>query len=957
MRTHLLALAAALALGGCKISDTIYQPPGDGDGGTDGDPGIDAPPEGIHVQVSPGTTSVSEGGQVTVQARLSEAPAADVMVDIIGTAVLMPTPAQLTFTPDNWSVNRTVILAAGQDEDASDSPVVVLFNGNGQVADGATMVMITDDDTLGLIVSPPSSLGVTEGAGGMVQVQLSADPLEQVVVAIGVADTGVATASTPQLTFNTGNWDVPQSFTITGAQDADFADDSTMLTLDPAPDGMATETLAINVTDEDILAIDVTPTNLGTLTEASGPAHTGTIAVELTQMPGGNVAVDVAVNHPGSASLSTTTLMFDPSNWDTPQNVTVTALQEDNVADEQLTLTFSGDGLSDRVVNATIDDDDTQVIEVVPGTIADLDEGTGTALQVRLRYEPASAVVVDIDSADSLRLSVATSQLTFTPGNYDEPQPVDINALDDIDLANQTITVSFNASAQGLTTNVGVTIDDDDTQGLDVAPTTLFLAEGGSGDVEIRLLYQPAGNVTVTIGSASPDIELMPGTLMFGPGDYDVPKPVSITAQQDPDTTSEMATVTVASTGLPSRQVTVNISDDDALDILVTPAGTLPVTEGDPTGRVLMVSLGAMPAANVMVNLTTLPTGVATLSVSQLTFTPGNYSTPQPVRVTGTQDADGADESTVITLAASGLDDKTVPVDVTDDEVITPVLMPNPLTLDEGKPSTGVTVRLNVDPGRTVFVEVPTFGFTDFEVSPAVYSFDPSNWFVGQDVTVLAYEDDTADPEVETALFQIPGEGSATLTVNTVDPTILVGFLPPHGTNPGIAPSQLEAYSDGTMPMCWTLEKVAVDVATVAGGNGGTIAVGLYTDLGGQPYSPVYENNQLSVNAAGLRVFDVPDQNIFTFTNSTSWIAVEVTSGVVLKSKNQTATTRCRRNHIFGTAMPNPFGGGTVGTPDAGSSIDSATGDGGTVTCQSGQPAPAIWFIGRPSGGVCGVDT
>lgn len=65
---------------------------------------------------------------------------------------------------------------------------------------------------------------------------------------------------------------------------------------------------------------------------------------------------------------------------------------------------------------------------------------------------------------------------------------------------------------------------------------------------------------------------------------------------------------------------------------------SLSLAEGD-TGS-YTVALGAQPEENVTVSLSISPTGFLTASVSQLTFTPDNWSTPQSVTLTSATDRD-----------------------------------------------------------------------------------------------------------------------------------------------------------------------------------------------------------------------------------------------------------------------------------------------------------------------------
>jgi len=527
-------------------------------------------------------------------------------------------------------------------------------------------------------------------------------------------------------------------------------------------------------------------------------------------------------------------------------------------------------------------------------------------------------------------------------------QTVLVTGVEDLDRANESTTVSFNAASEGLTVNRTINVTDNDTQTLEVTPLTLSVTEGGTNTFGVHLGFQPAANVTVTAStSATLDLGVAPATLTFTPATYDVDQLVTVTGLQDGDVTNEVVSVTVASAGLTSRTVAVSISDDDALDIVVTPA-SLTITEGTSGGRAIMVSLGAMPAGNVVVSLTTNPGGVASPSLSMLTFTPANYATPQAVTVTGADDADGADETTTLSLSAAGLADKTVAVSVTDDDIIAPMLSPNPVTMTEGVPGQA-NLRLSVDPGRTVTVDVTTSAL-DFAVSPVAFTFSSANWNVNQTVRLDAVPDDEADAEVETAQFAIAGEGTATLTVNVADSTILLGFPPPHGGVGTLVGLPLHAFRDGTMPACWVIEKVAVDVSAAPLANS-QVALALYGDGTAKPASLIWQSLAMGIGQGpGLRVIDIPDQSIFYGSSTTIWLAVEASGSVALKTQ-ATAAPHCQRIHAFGDQMPNPFDsdGTVIIGSDAGTS-DAASGDGGTSSLTCNQQAPfAVWLIGRTS--------
>lgn len=89
--------------------------------------------------------------------------------------------------------------------------------------------------------------------------------------------------------------------------------------------------------------------------------------------------------------------------------------------------------------------------------------------------------------------------------------------------------------------------------------------------------------------------------------------------------------------------------------LVVTPTSGLLVDESGTTATI-QVSLSAAPSADVTVSVSSSDTGEATVDPASLTFTSGNFDTPQTVTVTGVDDSavDGNQPFTITVSAASG---------------------------------------------------------------------------------------------------------------------------------------------------------------------------------------------------------------------------------------------------------------------------------------------------------------
>src|SRR5262249_46026794 len=139
------------------------------------------------------------------------------------------------------------------------------------------------------------------------------------------------------------NWNVAQTVTVTGVDD--HVADGTIAyhivlgaaaSADPLYQGMDPADVALSNTDNDTAGITVTPTSgLGT-SEAGGQASfTGA----LTSQPPADVVTPVASSNTGEGTVPDARLNFTAANWNVPQTVTVTGV-DDHVADGAVAYTI-----------------------------------------------------------------------------------------------------------------------------------------------------------------------------------------------------------------------------------------------------------------------------------------------------------------------------------------------------------------------------------------------------------------------------------------------------------------------------------------------------------------------------------------------------------------------------------------------------------------------------------------
>jgi len=194
-------------------------------------------------------------------------------------------------------------------------------------------------------------------------------------------------------------------------------------------------------------------------------------------------------------------------------------------------------------------------VTVTPSpALSSLDEGNSAAFTVVLGSQPSGNVVipVNVDSSHVGQIEIDQNQLTFTAANFHVPQNVNVTAVaDHVDELpdSQTYTVN-NGPCQSPDLNyndlvvdsVSVTVNDMDTAGLVVTPTTVVTGEDGTtAIIQVSLNSQPAGSAVVDVpvvslntdeGEITPPASL---PLEFENSNWNIPRDIEVTGQDDLD--------------------------------------------------------------------------------------------------------------------------------------------------------------------------------------------------------------------------------------------------------------------------------------------------------------------------------------------------------------------------------------------------------------------------------------
>ena len=224
-------------------------------------------------------------------------------------------------------------------------------------------------------------------------------------------------------------------------------------------------------------SIDVNPTSGLVTTEAGG---TATFNVSISYAPTADVTFSLYSSNTLEGTINKDSLRFTSSNWNTPQTVTITGV-DDAIADGNKNYTIvtgaavSGDnhynGVGSADVSVTNNDNDLGGFTVNPTTGLSTTEAGGSAtFTVVLTGLPTANVTIGLSSSDTTEGTVSPASLTFTSANWNIPQTVTVTGVDDLlvdgDIAFQIVTAaadSTDAGYNGLNAvDVGVTNNDND---------------------------------------------------------------------------------------------------------------------------------------------------------------------------------------------------------------------------------------------------------------------------------------------------------------------------------------------------------------------------------------------------------------------------------------------------------------------------------------------------------------
>ncbi len=348
-------------------------------------------------------------------------------------------------------------------------------------------------------------------------------------------------------------------------------------------------------------------------------------------------------------------------------------------ADGSVTLTVASgtgyivsSGARNASVNITDDDSTTVALAATDTTASEGDTSetgeftvtlgralvAGESLTVPVGFTEVHSSEYSLTLASAEGIGLTGNDLTFTGGSGAErTATITFGALNDQDTVSETPLVSIPRSsasgsprmrASGLgggavgsgTAIIVITDTGGGTSRVTIRPdTSLSLAEGGQKSYSLSLDTDPGDSATVVITPASDntDVTFSPADLTFtggNAGNWHTPQRITLEAAEDADATNDTATISHRITGYTGVTSVSNVT------VTVTDAGTGFIVEPQSVTVVgtnsanYQIRLKSQPAANVVLDLTSSDTSLATVQ-TPVTIAPSAWQSGATVSVTG----------------------------------------------------------------------------------------------------------------------------------------------------------------------------------------------------------------------------------------------------------------------------------------------------------------------------------
>jgi hypothetical protein len=538
-----------------------------------------------------------------------------------------------------------------------------------------------------VVITEPTPSSVTTEAGASISfsVVLTEEPVADVSFAVSSSNVDEGVVDVSQLTFTTGNWNLPQTVNVTGVDDS-------------VVDGDVAYTIvlgAASTTDSNYIGLN--PADVA-LTNADDDEPVLTLAVSVTEVAEtGTMSATVTRNTDTGSPLTVNLDSSDSGEATVPETVTIPAGAtsaefaitgvDDSVVDgdQPATISVGLPGYQGDSVGITVTDSNQPALSL---SLADssISEFEGSTIGTVTRNGSGPELAVQVFSSDESEAIVGSVTIAqgATSGDFT------IFAVDDFDVdGDQTTTIVVSAAAYTGASEVLV-VTDNEVARLSVDIVTASVAEGSVTTGVVARNTGSSGDLLVTLLSSDFGEASVPANVTIPDGQENVEFTISGVEDGFVDG-DQPATITASVAGyLPGSEVVTVLDTDIPTLTLAFSASSVSEAEGVVTAT---ISRNTVASASLEVAISTDdPTAVSVPVV--VTIPAGQASAT--FNVTGVNDdlVDG-DQTAVVSVSADGFVDGAESVVVVDDDVATLSLNIDIESINESAGGTTATLSRN----------------------------------------------------------------------------------------------------------------------------------------------------------------------------------------------------------------------------------------------------------------------
>ena len=767
------------------------------------------------------------------------------------------TAASGTVTIPAGDSSATITIATTEDSDIeiNDTFTVVLSN-------PPTGVTIGDDTATGTIsnddsgsvgsaytfspgsgyvnITQDANLSVFEyGAVRSWTFRLSSKPPHTVTIRPVPTDArdGRSLIITPEyLVFTPSNWDTKQAFDVRhiGNWGVHLITTTVRLEVVEYPGAQTNPPMWVAIYDTSLThPITQKKPDPNVLTE--GDANSSlTYQVKLGTIPRDPITVTITNPDPGAVTVSPMSFVFDHTNYNELQDITITPVADGDSNDEDVEITVAipvphtaRPSKLTNTFNVVVEEPPAPGVLVDPQVLT-LDEGDSGQYDVWVRTDPGNGnSVIVTPTFTGSDITVSPTTLTFTggsTGNWQTKQGVTVTSVRDADNDSEHIAISHaisgngnGYSAQSPSQSVAVRVLEDGGK-VEIEfdrDNNLVLDEGHAAgvDIRVRLSNDPGAaggsnnQVVMTTHPTGTYLVADPTTLTFttGPtGNWNDWQTLTIKPASgkldDGNTTHDRHWVKVALgmsphqlqnlPGYPdtvddvvARPIDIFYFDDEIADDLHLEHSALTVVEEGSSVK-YKLTLGGDPGGPVTVTITNPDPTKLTVSPTTVTFPYGGQGDwhIQEVTLTALADSDPWDHALQVVHDYNGYANAQQTLNVTiddDDQGMVLTLSSSAVKIDELS-SGSYDINLTTDPGNGVSVVVtPVSGDTTKLTVSGALTFtggSSGDWADPQTVTLNAPIDDNYNNNKVTVTHTVTGLGGM---VSAPDVSVTIVDAPP----------------------------------------------------------------------------------------------------------------------------------------------------------------------------------